>query len=157
MASVYKCTGCKKFFPKEDVYKSSGMQNFHSEECLKVYQGRKPASNGGRESSHPKRRKSDIPADVRAAVLKRDGLRCRWCGTRSHLHLHHIIYRSGGGKHTAENLITLCQRHHDAVHSDKETYQPACQGVVWLYYYAGRLITVPEYIRWMARMEADES
>lgn len=37
---------------------------------------------------------------------------------------HHIIYKSGGGGDNHDNLITLCRKHHDLVHSDKRKYQP---------------------------------
>lgn len=38
------------------------------------------------------------------------------------LHLHHINYRSAGGDHSSDNLITLCGQHHELVHSNKNLY-----------------------------------
>ena len=50
----------------------------------------------------------DIPAAVRKQVLARDNYRCRRCGREDNLSLHHIIPRSQGGRHIAENLVTVC-------------------------------------------------
>lgn len=148
--SVFKCSGCKQYFPKSELHRSSGTQSFHSQECLDSYSAKKPAKRGPRRSVG-----TSIPPQVREEVTKRDRGRCRYCNTRSRTHIHHIIYRSGGGKHVAENLITLCADHHDLVHSDKERFQPLCQGVVWMFYSTGRLMRIPEYERWIERMERD--
>jgi 5-methylcytosine-specific restriction endonuclease McrA len=54
-------------------------------------------------------------------VMQRDGYKCRSCGFRSGLHCHHVVYRSHQGEDTAENLVTLCNQCHEAVHrSDLE-------------------------------------
>ncbi len=67
-----------------------------------------------------------IKDDVRVAVLARDGWKCTNCGwnrsmlapddPRKFLELHHIEEHGKGGANTAENLITLCNVDHDAVH-----------------------------------------
>lgn len=49
-------------------------------------------------------------------VAERDGKHCRNCKTERGLDLHHVIFRSLGGKDVAENLILLCQRCHQDVH-----------------------------------------
>lgn len=51
------------------------------------------------------------------AIHTRDGWKCRVCKTRNSLHAHHIIYRSHGGDDVSENLITLCNNCHEAVHA----------------------------------------
>src|ERR1035438_7384002 len=51
-------------------------------------------------------------------VLGRDGWRCRSCGSRNSLHVHHIIFRSQQGTDETSNLITLCSSCHDGVHKD---------------------------------------
>jgi 5-methylcytosine-specific restriction endonuclease McrA len=55
-------------------------------------------------------------------VRARDG-RCRWCAGDVE-HVHHIRYRSEVKDHSLENLISLCRRCHELVHSSKKTYQP---------------------------------
>lgn len=64
---------------------------------------------------------------TRATILKRDGNRCRAmilvqgnpvrCPCTTKLEVHHIKPLSRGGKTIPANLITLCQRCHDARHS----------------------------------------
>lgn len=73
-----------------------------------------------------------IKDDVRVVVLTRDSFRCQFedCGwsqakaqpddPRRNLELHHIQHHRHGGSNTADNLITLCNVHHDAVHRDDE-------------------------------------
>lgn len=72
-----------------------------------------------------------IKDDVRVAVLVRDDFCCQFdgCGwriedarpgdPRHFLELHHIQHHHKGGSNEADNLVTLCNVHHDAVHRDK--------------------------------------
>ncbi|WP_412562168.1 HNH endonuclease [Thalassobius sp. MITS945101] len=72
-----------------------------------------------------------IKDDVRVAVLERDNFCCQFkgCGwrvedakpgdPRHFLELHHKQHHHQGGSNDAENLVTLCNVHHDAVHRDK--------------------------------------
>lgn len=70
-----------------------------------------------------------IPDDVRVAVLERDNHSCRKCrwsydqrkpaDPRKNLELHHKEHHAAGGANSIENLVTLCNVHHDAVHSGK--------------------------------------
>lgn len=53
-----------------------------------------------------------------AAVLLRDNYKCRSCGHRSNLHVHHVVFRSQQGEDTPDNLVTLCNSCHDGVHKD---------------------------------------
>lgn len=67
-----------------------------------------------------------ISESVRRAVMRRDGGRCqgRGCGwpegfpenDHRFLEVHHIVHHVEGDKNTAENLVTLCNIHHDEVH-----------------------------------------
>ncbi len=67
-----------------------------------------------------------IPDPVRVAVLERDGFRCVRCGRnrsmltpddpRKILELHHVRHHKDKGENTVENLITLCNVHHDEEH-----------------------------------------
>lgn len=63
---------------------------------------------------------------VRREVMRRDNWSCRWrgCGwphgfpEQDHrfLEVHHIEHHAKGGVNEAENLITLCNLHHDEAH-----------------------------------------
>ena len=67
-----------------------------------------------------------IPDTVYESVLERDGNRCSKCGwqesdrrtgsKRQFLEVHHKMLRSKGGSHSPENLVALCNMHHDDVH-----------------------------------------
>jgi 5-methylcytosine-specific restriction endonuclease McrA len=66
-------------------------------------------------------RKADLAKqerECRQAVRARDKGRCRIpnCKCPSH-HLHHIVYRSHGGKCQTSNVVSLCGRHHGFVHA----------------------------------------
>jgi hypothetical protein len=59
-----------------------------------------------------------IPQVIAAAVLARDGLRCRYCGTAVHrrrsggprrLHLDHVVPWSKVREHRAENIVVSCR------------------------------------------------
>jgi len=52
------------------------------------------------------------------ALFDRDGWQCRVPGCRAYgpLHLHHIVFRSHGGGDEPENLVSLCDFHHKALH-----------------------------------------
>jgi len=53
---------------------------------------------------------------LRQLVLRRDGWRCQLCGTMFSLEVHHKEFRSRLGHDCEENLITLCNSCHAAVH-----------------------------------------
>jgi hypothetical protein len=67
-----------------------------------------------------------IPDDVRVAVLERDKFRCVKCGwhrgmlspddPRKMLELHHKQHNKDKGANTLENLMTICNVHHDEIH-----------------------------------------
>lgn len=67
-----------------------------------------------------------IPDSIRVRVLERDDFSCQCCGwsstnlkkgdPRTLIELHHIEHHSEGGSNEVENLITLCNIHHDQVH-----------------------------------------
>ena len=50
---------------------------------------------------------------------------CAMCGS-TYIHMHHIRYGGlyGGRKTYMGNVIPLCKRHHDLVHTNKEYYMP---------------------------------
>ena len=51
-----------------------------------------------------------VPDSIRAAVLVRDGGRCRKCRRSINLEMDHIVPVSKGGKTEESNLETLCRR-----------------------------------------------
>lgn len=56
-------------------------------------------------------------ANRNAYVLWRDDYRCQLCKkSRIPLQVHHIVYRSHGGSDHEDNLITLCESCHKAIH-----------------------------------------
>lgn len=61
-------------------------------------------------------------ANTKAYVLHRDGYTCQHCKGKSksrRLQVHHLVYRSCGGADTEDNLLTLCDICHRAVHAEK--------------------------------------
>ena len=56
--------------------------------------------------------------ECRIAVKQRDKGRCVVPGCReASKHLHHIVYRSRGGKWQSGNIASLCVMHHQMVHA----------------------------------------
>jgi 5-methylcytosine-specific restriction endonuclease McrA len=53
---------------------------------------------------------------LRQHVLRRDGLRCQFCGTMSNLEVHHLQFRGRLGDDSELNLITLCSACHARTH-----------------------------------------
>lgn len=87
----------------------------------------------------------DIPLGVRRIVYARDSYKCRWCGRMNvGIDLHHVIYRSGGGTHVPENLISLCREHHNLAHSSKTDYQQLLLDVLGM----EPNVTVMQLMRW---------
>jgi hypothetical protein len=68
--------------------------------------------------SSPARATQTIPQATRRAGLRRDSARCRVTGCRhaTFVDVHHLVPRADGGRHTSENLVTLCGAHHRAIH-----------------------------------------
>ncbi len=57
--------------------------------------------------------------ELRQRVLRRDGWRCQFCGSRLNLEIHHQQFRSHTGEDTEENLIALCANCHSVTHCTK--------------------------------------
>ena len=47
---------------------------------------------------------------------------CALCGS-SYIQMHHIRYGACGRKTYLGNVVPLCKKHHDLVHSNKRKYQ----------------------------------
>jgi 5-methylcytosine-specific restriction endonuclease McrA len=54
--------------------------------------------------------------ELRERVLRRDGWRCQFCGSRTNLEVHHQEFRSHSGEDSIDNLITLCSGCHSSLH-----------------------------------------
>jgi 5-methylcytosine-specific restriction endonuclease McrA len=87
-------------------------------------------------SSHPtieemkasvkKKRKAKskkLPKKIRIAVLERDNHECTQCSATDPLEVHHIVYRSQGGTDELDNLTTLCEPCHTAIHINEPIYK----------------------------------
>jgi len=48
-----------------------------------------------------------------------DFIPCENCGCKS-VDIHHLIFKSQGGKDSADNLIALCRKCHEKAHNSKE-------------------------------------
>jgi hypothetical protein len=58
-----------------------------------------------------------VPYNVILQVLKRDNHTCQHPGCESqNVEIHHIEFRSQGGRHVSSNLVCLCLKHHEFPH-----------------------------------------
>jgi 5-methylcytosine-specific restriction endonuclease McrA len=147
---LVRCANCGERLER-DIAVRRGVQSFCPEHPYKL------VKNGPRSALKPtamrrKRASGGPDQKLRQRVLSLDGNRCRFCGTKHNLHVHHVIYRSDKSnlpwQDEISNLLTLCQEHHDVVHSDKGLYLPLCLGVIWLRNVHGdKRITVPAFER----------
>ena len=65
---------------------------------------------------------ADQERACRIVVGNRDKGRCVVPGCKeASQHLHHLVYRSRGGKWTPENIASLCAGHHALVHAGRIT------------------------------------
>ena len=56
------------------------------------------------------------------AVRKRDNGCCILCG-HNVTEIHHIVFRSHGGRNIRQNMVCLCKRHHELTHSDERVWR----------------------------------
>lgn len=75
---------------------------------------------------------SEFSPSVRRAIIKRDRGLCVRCGAPYHS-IHHVIFRSQGGKGTVDNGVCTCLRCHEWAHSGRE-------GREWFERYRERMI-----------------
>ena len=73
---------------------------------------------GSTDGDGPERGTSTVAPAVRRFVKTRDRGKCRVPGCRAHLYLevHHLAWRSEGGRNNPANLALLCDLHHDLIH-----------------------------------------
>ena len=111
---ISKCYGhereiefCKKILPVKDVVLETG--KFDTQLMEKPWlQEHKWAYQKGVNYGY---------ANAREHALVRDKYTCQCCGKKNcRLEVHHIVFRRNGGSDSLENLITLCEDCHKAVH-----------------------------------------
>lgn len=150
-----RCAGCRAWYERTAMLRL-GLGWVCSRECQALTEVRRAerveaqierrATRQGVEvvvvPPHPPNRKSGPSSEKKLFIRERDGKRCRMCGTTYLLHVHHVKYRSEGGGHDEANLITLCLRHHDLVHSSKRYWQPILLNVLHQHYELDRFVTV---------------
>ena len=75
------------------------------------------------EAKRAKRHDASVQERLcRIVVRHRDKGKCRVPGCKdAGTHLHHIVYRSKGGKWHAANIASLCAGHHALVHAGRIT------------------------------------
>ena len=54
--------------------------------------------------------------EISRQVRDRDGYRCGNCGSKTNLHVHHIVPLARGGTNQLSNLRTLCEDCHKKIH-----------------------------------------
>jgi 5-methylcytosine-specific restriction endonuclease McrA len=87
-----------------------------------------------RHSTKKRKKEKNVPKDIRRFVYERDNWNCVMCpGHRSgqqKIGLHHLIgkdeydpriFNFKNGLHDVRNLVTVCKKHHDRIHTNPET------------------------------------
>ena len=120
--SRVRCKYCKKYNDKSSSI-NKGLSYYCSDEHYVKFARIAITKNRRSTDSGPTQA-------VRYHVLMADSYKCRLCSSINNLHIHHVKYRSEGGKHTSDNLITLCLECHEKVHSNKKKFQSMCQEIV---------------------------
>lgn len=83
----------------------------------KTPKGQKPIAEQKRSKRLDKQQQE---RECREKVRARDKGKCRIPGCKERAeHMHHITYRSKGGKWRSENIASLCPSHHHMVHLGK--------------------------------------
>ena len=68
--------------------------------------------------------KSDHWIALRTRVYKRDGYKCKRCGSTFCIQAHHKLYREKWEDSLLEDLVTLCSGCHKAEHKPVQTQKP---------------------------------
>lgn len=148
MNSKARCTFCKEYFPAEEL-RRAGLAGVCSETCLAGLVQKSRDKRARREKTKERKKNSPrLGGTTRKKVRERDLHVCSWCGVRPlRGEVHHIIYRSQGGKDTMHNLILLCDEHHRMAHSNKRLWQPVLLAYIWIYYAEDKRLLIPEVLR----------
>jgi len=65
---------------------------------------------------NPEREFNEVTEELWQYIYARDNGICQNCGKAGD-HVHHVVYKSLGGKNCANSLILLCFRCHDREHN----------------------------------------
>jgi|TARA_Y100000294_G_scaffold10479_1_gene9795 hypothetical protein len=102
----YVCNSCitpNEYFENTITHKyKRNYYYFCCPSCLKTFRDSNP------ELFYEGYKRHSIPSDMRKIIWKRDGGKCKKCGSKDDLHYDHIIPVSKGGSTTVENLEVLC-------------------------------------------------
>ena len=73
---------------------------------------------------------TEISPKVRKRVMERDSVDgwtvCQYCGSPYNIEVHHYVERSRGGMGIEQNLICLCTRCHNRLHSGETEIRNFC-------------------------------
>lgn len=135
-----RCTNCRDYFEKGTEWWGNNVQRICSEGCFNEYTEarRQKAKNRKPKTYSKKRLQRTLQPELRHEIIARDK-NCRVCGRRGH-EVHHIQFRSQGGKNEKSNLILLCNDcHHNKAHSDQaKVYAQLFRAYIWLRYTTGK-------------------
>lgn len=142
MSSTYKCLGCRER-KRMPPYATAGLGKVCSQECIDLARKKANAPKPKQKPSNTRLTvSSDVPPLTRVAVLQRDRGKCRYCGTSTNIHIHHINLKAQGIDHQPHNLVCLCDEHHQLVHTDTRYWRPILLGLIWLECAEGRSLSV---------------
>lgn len=117
-----KCSHCRQYYPA-DVLRKFGLSGVCSDECL---QGliQKAREKHARKEAVRERKTSGGPrlgGTTRKKVRERDKV-CVLCGNGG-AQIHHVVFRSQGGKDSMTNLVLLCAGcHHEKAHGPESKF-----------------------------------
>ncbi len=130
MNTKARCGQCKEYFLQQEMI-STGLGKLCSQDCLTSLQNkardknsRRIASKRSSQSPRSSKKRVGIPPEIRQAVKERDRKRCRRCGNKNGIQLHHVQYLSQGGKDEIENILVLCLLCHQGVHANSLDWKP---------------------------------
>lgn len=137
-----RCTNCRDYFEKGTEWWGNNLQRICSEECFNEYtEARRQKARARKPKTYSKKRlERTLQPALRHEITDRDK-NCRVCNRRGH-EVHHIKFRSQGGKNDRLNLILLCNDcHHNKAHSEQaKLYAQLFRAYIWLYYTTGHRI-----------------
>lgn len=131
------CEQCGATFARQPA--KSRIRRFCSSRCAGAFFSgpNAPAWRGGITMGRKQLFNTAAYREWRAAVLTRDGGRCRWCDsegqwTYHRLELHHIVPVSAAPEAIFEvaNGITLCKQHHNLTRGRESVYADMLAGLL---------------------------